>query len=52
MSEFDELDVLVAIRDVGVDQLALDRLDERVAAALSEDPRPATGASALDMSVG
>jgi hypothetical protein len=36
MSEFDELDVLVAIRDVGVDQLALDRLDERVAAALSE----------------
>jgi hypothetical protein len=40
MSEFDELDVLVAIRDVGVDRLALDRLDQRVAAALSETPSP------------
>jgi hypothetical protein len=40
MSEFDELDVLVAIRDVGVDRLALDRLDQRVAAAFSEMPWP------------
>ena len=38
MSEFDELDVLAAIRDVGVDQLALDRLDQRVARAFSETP--------------
>lgn len=38
MSEFNELDVLVAIRDVGVDQLALDRLDQRVATAFSETP--------------
>ena len=40
MSEFDELDVLVAIRDVGVDRIALDRLDQRVAAAVSEAPSP------------
>lgn len=40
MSEFDELDVLVAIRDVGVDRIALDRLDQRVAAAVSESPSP------------
>ena len=40
MSEFDELDVLVAIRDVGVDPLALDRLDQRVARAFSETPSP------------
>jgi len=40
MSEFDELDVLVAIRDVGVDPLALDRLDQRVATALRETPSP------------
>jgi hypothetical protein len=38
MSEFDELDVLVAIRDVGVDPLELDRLDQRVATAFSETP--------------
>ena len=31
MSEFDELDVLIAIRDVAVDSIALDRLDQRVA---------------------
>ena len=40
MSEFDELDVLVAIRDVGVDPLALDRLDQRVATTFSETPSP------------
>lgn len=40
MSEFDELDVLVAIRDVGVDQIALDRLDRRLATAFSETPSP------------
>lgn len=40
MSEFDELDVLVALRDVAVDQLALDRLDQRVATAFSERPSP------------
>jgi hypothetical protein len=40
MSEFDELDVLVAIRDVGVEQLALDRLDQRVATALSQSSSP------------
>lgn len=40
MSEFDELDVLVAIRDVGVDQIALACLDQRVAAAVSESPAP------------
>jgi hypothetical protein len=40
MSELDELDVLVAIRDVAVDQLALDHLDQRVAGALSETPSP------------
>jgi hypothetical protein len=38
VSEFDELDVLVAIRDVAIGQLALDRLDQRVARALSETP--------------
>jgi hypothetical protein len=40
MSEFDELDVLVAIRDVGVERLALDRVDQRVARAFSEAPSP------------
>jgi hypothetical protein len=40
MSEFDELDVLIAIRDVAVDQIALDRLDQRVATAFSERPSP------------
>ena len=40
MSELDEFDVLVAIRDVGVDPLALDRLDQRVARAFSETPSP------------
>jgi hypothetical protein len=40
MSEFDELDVLVAIRDVGVDPVALDRLDQRVATAFSETASP------------
>lgn len=43
MSEFDELDVLVAIRDVGVEELALDRLDQRVARAFSETPLPGRG---------
>jgi hypothetical protein len=43
MSEFDELDVLVAIRDVAVDQLALDRLDQRVARAFNETPSPGHG---------
>src|SRR5580698_3872214 len=40
MSEFDELDVLIAIRDVAVEQIALDRLDQRVATAFSERPSP------------
>jgi hypothetical protein len=40
MSEFDELDVLIAIRDVGVDSLVLDGLDQRVATALDETPSP------------
>jgi hypothetical protein len=43
MSEFDELDVLIAIRDVGVDQIALDGLDQRVATAFSERPSPGHG---------
>lgn len=40
MSEFDELDVLIAIRDVAVEKIALDRLDQRVATAFSERPSP------------
>ena len=52
MSEFDELDVLIAIRDVGVDSL--------VSIALISESRPpwtglsrlATGAFARDTSVG
>jgi hypothetical protein len=40
MSEFDELDVLIAIRDVGVEKIPLDRLDQRVATAFSERPSP------------
>jgi hypothetical protein len=40
MSEFNELDVLAAIRDVGIDRLALDRLDQRVATAFNETPPP------------
>jgi hypothetical protein len=40
MSEFDELDVLIAIRDVAVENIALDRLDQRVATAFSERPSP------------
>jgi hypothetical protein len=39
MSELNELDVLVALRDTAVGELSLDGLDERVAAALS-DPQP------------
>jgi hypothetical protein len=38
MSEFDELDVLIAIRDVAVEEIALDRLDRRVATAFSDRP--------------
>jgi hypothetical protein len=38
MSEFDELDVLVAIRDVGIELLALEGLDQRVATAFDENP--------------
>jgi len=40
MIEFNELDVLVAIRDVGVDQPALDRLDQRLATAFNQTPSP------------
>lgn len=40
MSEFDELDVLIAIRDVAVETIALDRLDQRVATAFGERPSP------------
>ena len=40
MTEFDELDVLIAIRDVAVEQIALDRLDQRVATAISQRPSP------------
>lgn len=40
MSEFDELDVLIAIRDVAVEKFALDRLDQLVATAFSERPSP------------
>lgn len=36
MSELNELDVLIATRDVAVGELSLDGLDERVGAALSE----------------
>lgn len=40
MSEFDELDVLIAVRDLEVEAIALDRVDQRVATAFSERPSP------------
>jgi hypothetical protein len=40
MSELNELAVLIAVRDVAVGQLSLDRLDQRIGAALGEARRP------------